>query len=125
MKTFEDSRGLLPPGTEVVVSRDDSVLVREALNDVDFSLLLGALLAMTVVFLFLHNMRGTVIVATALPACVVATFVVMYFAKFTLNQMTLLALSLSVGILIDDSIVVLESITRHLGAGEAPDEAAF
>src|SRR2546429_2728414 len=80
---------------------------------------------MTVVYLFLHNLRGTLIVFVALPSCLVATFLVMYFAGFTLNQMTLLALSLSVGILIDDSIVVLESITRHLGRGEAPREAAF
>lgn len=120
-----DSQSLLPPGTETVVSRDDSVMVREALDDVNATMILGAILAMTVVFLFLHNLRGTVIVAMALPACLVATFIVMYFASFTLNQMTLLALSLSVGILIDDSIVVLESITRHLSMGEAPEEAAY
>jgi HAE1 family hydrophobic/amphiphilic exporter-1 len=118
-------KGVLPPGTEMFVARDDSVTVRDALEDVNATLILGAILAMAIVFVFLHNLRGTIIVALALPACLVATFVVMYFAGFTLNQMTLLALSLSVGILIDDSIVVLESITRHLGLGESPEEAAF
>jgi HAE1 family hydrophobic/amphiphilic exporter-1 len=115
----------LPPDTQQVISRDDSLIVGDALEDVNATLLLGALLAMTVVFLFLHNLRGTFIIALALPACLVATYLVMYFANFTLNQMTLLALSLSVGILIDDSIVVLESILRHLGRGETPAEAAF
>ena len=118
-------RGALPAGTEVFVGRDDSIVVREALDDVNATLILGAILAMAIVFLFLHNLRGTLIVALALPLCLVATFLVMYFAGFTLNQMTLLALSLSVGILIDDSIVILESITRHLGLGERPEEAAF
>lgn len=115
----------LPPDTQIAVSRDESIVVREALADVNMTLVLGAILAMSVVFLFLHNLRGTIIVAIALPACLVVTYLVMYFSGFTLNQMTLLALSLSVGILIDDSIVVLESITRHLGIGEDPEEAAY
>ena len=80
---------------------------------------------LSVILLFLHNLRGTLIVSLAIPACMVATFLVMYLANFTLNQMTLLALSLSVGILVDDSIVVLESITRHLNQGELPEEAAI
>ncbi len=120
-----DSQRNALPDTQIYYVRDDSVMVRDALDDVDTTLVLGAILATTVVFLFLHNLRGTLIVALALPACLVATFLTMYFAGFTLNQMTLLALSLSVGILIDDSIVVLESITRHLGLGEEPAEAAF
>jgi hydrophobic/amphiphilic exporter-1 (mainly G- bacteria), HAE1 family len=119
------SRTALPAGTELVYSRDESVVVRDALEDVNMTLVLGAILAMTVVFLFLHNFRGTLIVAIALPACMVATFLALYLFGYTLNQMTLLALSLSVGILIDDSIVVLESITRHLGLGEGAEEAAY
>jgi HAE1 family hydrophobic/amphiphilic exporter-1 len=115
----------LPAGFRLVTLRDDAQTVHDALDDVDSSLILGALLAMGVILLFLHNLRGTFIVSLAIPACMVATFLVMYLAKFTLNQMTLLALSLSVGILVDDSIVVLESITRHLGYGETPREAAF
>ena len=124
-RMLDQLRPSLPPDVQIITSRDDAVVVRDALNDVDATLVLGAILAMLVVFVFLHNVRGTIIVALALPSCMVATFLAMYFAHFTLNQMTLLALSLSVGILIDDSIVVLESITRHLGRGETPAEAAY
>ncbi|MDE2127095.1 MAG: efflux RND transporter permease subunit [Armatimonadetes bacterium] len=112
-------------GVDQVVLRDDSQTVRDALTDVNTSLILGAVLAMLVVLLFLHSLRGTVIVSLAIPLCIVATFLVMWAVSFTLNQMTLLALSLSVGILLDDSIVILESITRHLRNGETPREAAF
>jgi HAE1 family hydrophobic/amphiphilic exporter-1 len=115
----------LPAGTKTVTSRDESIVVHDALEDVNVTLLLGAVLATLVVYLFLRNLRGTVIVALALPACIVATYLALYVMGFTLNQMTLLALSLSVGILVDDSIVVLESITRHLGMGEDPEDAAF
>jgi HAE1 family hydrophobic/amphiphilic exporter-1 len=123
--TLQSLRAILPSDASIVISRDDSVTVKDALDDVDATLVLGAILAMCVVFLFLHTFRGTIIVSVALPSCMVATFLVMHFAGYTLNQMTLLALSLSVGILIDDSIVVLESITRHLRNGEPPDEAAL
>ncbi len=115
----------LPADLRRVVLRDDSVTVRDALQDVNGSLLIGAALSMVVILFFLHDVRGTLIVSFAIPSCIVATFLVMWAAHFTLNQMTLLALSLSVGILVDDSIVVLESITRHLKNGETPREAAF
>lgn len=115
----------LPTDFRTIVLRNDGDTVNEALGDVNFSLVLGALLAVVVILLFLHNLRGTLIVSLAIPACLVATFLVMYLANFTLNQMTLLALSLSVGILVDDSIVVLESITRHLGMGKTPEQAAI
>ncbi len=124
-QALEQLRPSLPHDLRRVVLRDDSVTVRDALQDVNGSLLLGAVLAMVVILFFLHNVRGTLIVSLAIPACIVATFLVMSIAGFTLNQMTLLALSLSVGILVDDSIVVLESITRHLKNGETPREAAF
>ncbi len=122
---LEQLKASAPADLRRVVLRDDSVTVRDALQDVNGSLLLGAVLAMVVILFFLHNVRGTLIVSLAIPACIVATFLVMSIAGFTLNQMTLLALSLSVGILVDDSIVVLESITRHLKNGETPREAAF
>lgn len=122
---FAQLKPTLPADIKRVTLRDDSVTVRDALQDVDASLVLGALLAMGVILLFLHNLRGTFIVSLAIPACMVATFLMMALAHFTLNQMTLLALSLSVGILVDDSIVVLESITRHIQEGEAPQEAAY
>lgn len=124
-QALNDLAPTLPKDLTQVVLRDDAQTVREALNDVNSTLILGAVLAMTVILLFLHNLRGTLIVSLAIPACVVATFLVMGLAAFTLNQMTLLALSLSVGILVDDSVVVLESITRHLREGEPPFEAAL
>ncbi len=124
-RALEQLQPTLPAGLRRVVLRDDSVTVRDALQDVNGSLLLGAVLAMVVILFFLHDVRGTLIVSLAIPACIAATFLVMSIAGFTLNQMTLLALSLSVGILVDDSIVVLESITRHLKNGETPREAAF
>src|SRR5205809_546630 len=107
----EPSRRWKPSATPRSSPRNSSreivpLTVPAALEDVNFTLVLGAAMAMTVILLFLHNLRGTIIVSLAIPICVLATFLVMWAANFTLNQMTLLALSLSVGILVDDSIVV-------------------
>ena len=109
----------------LVINQDQSILIHEALSDITGSLLLGALLATLVVYLFLHDVKGTLIVACAIPTSLVVTFLVMYAAHFTLNQMTMLGLSIAVGILVDDSILVLENIHRHLQRGEPPREAAF
>ena len=83
------------------------------------------MLAVLVVFIFLHNIRGTIIIAIAIPTSMIATFVPMYALGFTLNTLSLLGLSLAVGILVDDSIVVLENINRHLALGEEPHIAAI
>jgi hydrophobic/amphiphilic exporter-1 (mainly G- bacteria), HAE1 family len=124
-RAFDELQKSVPADLRRIVLNDSSETVREALADVNVSLILGAVLAMFVILLFLHNVRGTLIVSLAIPACVVATFLMMQIVGFTLNQMTLLALSLSVGILVDDSIVILESITRHLSDGRSPREAAL
>ena len=89
------------------------------------SLAIGALLAVLVVFVFLHNPRGTIIIAIAIPVSMIATFGPLYMFGFTLNTLTLLGLSLAVGVLVDDSIVVLENINRHLSLGEEPVQAAI
>ncbi len=115
----------LPADIDFVLNNDLSVNVEDAVHDVVVSLILGAFLAVVVVFFFLHNMRGTLIVGIAIPTSVIATFLPMYAFGFTLNTMTMLALSLAVGILVDDSIVVLENIYRHLARGEQPVEAAI
>jgi HAE1 family hydrophobic/amphiphilic exporter-1 len=107
------------------VIQDESTTVRNALEDINVSLILGALLAVLVVFFFLHNLRGTLICAIAIPTSLIAAFIPMYFLGQSLNNMTMLGLSLVVGILVDDSIVVLESIYRHLYRGETPTEAAL
>ena len=115
----------LPADIDVAVAFDQSTFIKETLNDVYSSLRDGALLAILIVFLFLHSMRGTFIVALAIPTSMIATFTVMHFCGFSANMMSMLGLSLSVGILVDDSIVVIENIHRHLRAGEPPKEAAF
>ncbi|MCA1596570.1 MAG: efflux RND transporter permease subunit, partial [Chloroflexi bacterium] len=115
----------LPGHTHFVVNVDQSTLVKDQLKDIVVALVAGALLAVLVVFLFLHDIRGTLICATAIPISLIATFIPMYFAGFTLNSMTMMALSLVVGILVDDSIVVLENVFRHLQRGEQPAEAAY
>jgi HAE1 family hydrophobic/amphiphilic exporter-1 len=115
----------LPTDVGFVIAQDDSEAVHDNLNDVEESLLLGAILAVLVVYIFLHNFRATVIVAIAIPTCLIATFLLLGVFHMTLNSMTLLGLSLAIGILIDDSIVVLENIVRHLQAGQSPAEAAY
>jgi HAE1 family hydrophobic/amphiphilic exporter-1 len=115
----------LPGNIRFLISQDQSKFIEASLEDVNASLIVGSLLAIMVVFLFLHNLRGTLICAIAIPTSLIATFIPMQFAGFTLNQMTMLGLSLVVGILVDDSIVVLENIYRHLQRGESPKEAAY
>lgn len=118
-------KGSLPDDFRISILQDNSTRVADALEDINATLILGAILAVLVVFVFLHSLKDTLIVALAIPVCIVATFIVMYFAGFSMNQMTMLAMSLSVGILVDDSILVLECIHRHRSMGKAPHEAAL
>ncbi|MHB1456949.1 MAG: efflux RND transporter permease subunit, partial [Armatimonadota bacterium] len=122
---LEKMNDVLPSDVDIAVSYDQSDSVKESMADVNVSLMLGALLAVLIVFLFLHNIRGTIIVAIAIPTSMIAAFIPISFAGFTMNMMVMLALSLAVGILVDDSIVVLENIYRHLDKGESPAEAAL
>jgi hydrophobe/amphiphile efflux-1 (HAE1) family protein len=121
---MENIRRELPSDLRISVARDNSVYIRNSVHDVIFNIVYGGLLAVIVVFLFLGNLRSTIISAFALPTSIIASFIVMYALKFTLNMMTLLALSLAVGLLIDDAIVVIENIYRHMRQGETPLEAA-
>jgi hydrophobic/amphiphilic exporter-1 (mainly G- bacteria), HAE1 family len=114
----------LPPGMQITVVRDASEFIQDSINDVLRNLLIGIILTTAVLFLFLHSWRGTVIAAAAMPVTVISTFLLMDRAGFTLNVMTLMALGITVGILVTNTIVVLESIYRHLDAGESPAEAA-
>lgn len=108
----------LPAGTAIDIVRDGSVFIRESVADVRQTLLLGGLLTILIVFLFLNSWRSTVITGLTLPISVISSFIVMNFAGMTLNSMTLMGLSLAVGLLIDDAIVVRENIVRHLERGE-------
>jgi hydrophobe/amphiphile efflux-1 (HAE1) family protein len=103
---------------------DFSRSIREAVEEAIFSLWFGALLATLTVFVFLRRFRPTLVVGLAIPVSLVATFGFMWLFDYTLNTMTLLALTLAVGVVIDDAIVVLENIERHREAGESPREAA-
>ncbi len=125
VKDIARKQGVLPSDITARITMDQSTFVRDALTDLFHHMVFGALLAVLVVFIFLHNLRGTIIVALAIPTSMIAAFTPMFFSKFTLNQMTMLALSVSVGILVDDSIVVIENIYRHLRLGEPPRDAAF
>src|SRR5215471_2107708 len=107
-------RAGLPPGYAIDLVRDDSAIIRTSVDSVKEHLVLGALLAALVVLLFLGNLRSTIIAAIAIPTSIIGTFATMWFMGFTLNTITLLALALAVGIVIDDAIVVLENIFRHI-----------
>ncbi len=108
----------LPTGTEIQIVRDSSVFIRDSVRDVQTTLVLGGLLTIVIVFCFLNSWRSTVITGLTLPISVISSFIVMYFLNMTLNTLTLMALSLAIGLLIDDAIVVRENIVRHLEHGE-------
>ena len=106
------------------ITFDQSMFIRRSIEDVQVSLWLGAGLAVLIIFVFLRSVRSTLISAVALPTSVIATFAFIQAFGFTLNMMTMLGLSLSIGILIDDSIVVLENIYRRMEEGESPLQAS-
>src|SRR5690606_31481319 len=106
-------RELLPAGTELRVVRDNSVFIRHSVRDVVNELMIGAVLTVIIVMLFLNDWKATAITSLALPVSVISSFVLMNALGFTLNVLSLMALSLSIGILIDDAIVVIENIVRH------------
>lgn len=122
--TMASIQTLLPPDVKVAITRDSSQYIRSSVNDVMESMIFGGLLAVAITFLFLQNTRATIIGAIAIPTSVVATFFLLKMMNFTLNNMSLMGLSLAVGILIDDAIVVIENIYRHMELGKSPMEAA-
>ncbi len=115
----------LPPDVKLDIVRDGSVGIRDSVRDVQTTLLEGGLLTIAIVFLFLGSWRSTVITGLTLPISLTGTFLVVYAFGFTLNVLTLMALSLSVGLLIDDAIVVRENIVRHMAMGKGHFEAAL
>jgi hydrophobic/amphiphilic exporter-1 (mainly G- bacteria), HAE1 family len=120
-----DIKAVTPPGYEVVVVRDLSDFIRASIDTVEEHLIVGSVLAALVVLVFLWNWRSTLIAAIAIPTSIIATFGLIWYEDFTLNSMTMLALTLAVGIVIDDAIVVLENIYRFVEEkGMSPYEAA-
>src|SRR5262249_15409159 len=115
----------LPKGIEYRAVFDQSTFIRENVHEVEGAIVYGGAMAILVILLFMLDLRSTLISAVALPTSVVSTFFVMYLLGFTLNMMTLLALSLAIGLLIDDAVVVRENISKHLERGVDPREAAL
>ena len=117
-KEIEVLQKELPPGVTIEMVRDASIMIRDSVRDVEETLILGGILTILIVFCFLNSWRSTVITGLTLPISVISAFTVMNFMGMTLNVLTLMALSLAIGMLIDDAIVVRENIVRHLERGE-------
>jgi HAE1 family hydrophobic/amphiphilic exporter-1 len=117
-------RPLLPAGVDMILARDTSLFIEDSINDVGFDIVLGIFLVIVITMAFLLDFRATVIVAVAMPTSLIATFFAFYIADFTLNNLTLMAFSVAVGLLVDDAIVVLESVHRKLEEGMSAMEAA-
>lgn len=125
-KRLETLRGTLSPDITLTIPTDDSRFIYASIASLEEHLIWGSLLASLVVFFFIRNLRAVIIASIAIPASIVATFTLMRSIDFTLNNMTLLALTLAVGIVIDDAIVVLENIFRHIEEkGRTPFDAAI
>ncbi|HEY6274127.1 MAG TPA: efflux RND transporter permease subunit [Terriglobales bacterium] len=115
----------IPSAISVTTLYDRSVSIRGSVNDVKFTLLLAVVLVVLVIFLFLRNVSATIIPSIALPMSIIGTFVVMYALGYTVDNLSLMALTLSVGFVVDDAIVMLENIVRHMEMGKSPMQAAF
>jgi HAE1 family hydrophobic/amphiphilic exporter-1 len=118
-------RAAIPASVDLAVLYDRSATIRESVNDVKFTLFLAVCLVVLVIFLFLRNLSATVIPSLALPFSIVGTFAVMYLLGYSLDNLSLMALTLAVGFVVDDAIVMLENIVRHMEGGEGVLEAAI
>ncbi len=118
-------RDQLPASVNFSVLFDRSLSIRESVNDVEFTLLLAVVLVILVIFFFLRNLSATIIPSLALPFSIMGTFAVMYLFGYSLNNLSLMALTLSIGFLVDDAIVMLENIFRHQELGEGPRDATL
>ncbi|WP_426993221.1 MdtB/MuxB family multidrug efflux RND transporter permease subunit [Methylomonas sp. CM2] len=115
----------LPSGVEVNALTDRTVTIRASVRDVQFELLLAVALVVMVIFLFLRNIPATIIPGVAVPLSLVGTFAAMYLAEFSINNLTLMALTIATGFVVDDAIVVIENISRYIERGESPLKAAL
>ncbi len=115
----------LPAGVNITVLTDRTTTIRASVADVEFELMLTVVLVVMVIFLFLRNLRATIIPSVAVPLSLVGTFGVMYLLGYSLNNLTLMALTISTGFVVDDAIVMIENIDRFLEAGDSPLDAAL
>ena len=125
MKALDEAKTVTPPGVRIEVNRDNSRGIRVSVANVKRTLFEGAALTVLIVFLFLNSWRSTVITGLTLPIALIGTFLFMYAFGFTINGITMMALSLCVGLLIDDAIVVRENIVRHVQMGKSARAAAL
>src|SRR5437764_6671623 len=117
---------VLPPGVKLDVGFDLSVFVTHSIDDARLTLVIAAILVVFIIFIFLRNLRATIIPGLAIPASIVSTFAIMYFLGFSINNFTLLALTIAIGIVVDDAIIVLENAYRHQEElNEPPEQAAL
>lgn len=124
-KLLPTFRAQIPASVNINILYDRSVSIRESVNDVKFTLFLAVCLVILVIFLFLRNLSATIIPSMALPMSVIGTFTVMYFLGYSVDNLSLMALILSVGFVVDDAIVMLENIVRHMEKGESVLQAAL
>jgi len=115
----------LPDNVEVEALTDRTVTIRASVHDVQFELLLAVALVVMVIFLFLRNVPATIIPGVAVPLSLIGTFAVMYLAEFSINNLTLMALTIATGFVVDDAIVVIENISRYIERGDSPFKAAL
>jgi multidrug efflux pump len=115
----------MPAGVDVALLTDRTTTIRASVDDVEFELLLSVLLVVLVIWLFLRNVPATIIPSLSVPLSLIGTFAVMYLANFSLNNLSLMALTIATGFVVDDAIVMIENISRYLEAGESPLEAAL
>jgi HAE1 family hydrophobic/amphiphilic exporter-1 len=124
-KLLPTFRGQLPASVTMHILIDRSLSIKDSVRDVEFTLLLTLVLVVLVIFLFLRNVSATLIPSLALPMAIVGTFVIMYLCNYSLDNLSLMALTLSVGFVVDDAIVMLENIVRHMEMGKAPLKASI
>ena len=118
-------RSQMPPAVEINTLYDRSIPIQESVNEVKFTLILTLFLVVMVIFVFLRNVSATIIPSLALPMSLIGTFAVMYLLGFSLDNLSLMALTLAVGFVVDDAIVMLENIVRHMEMGKDPMKAAY
>ncbi|HEY1898828.1 MAG TPA: efflux RND transporter permease subunit [Steroidobacteraceae bacterium] len=123
--TLPSIKASIPAGINITIAIDRTVTIRASVHEVEITLLLSTLLVVLVVFVFLRSVRSTFIPGIAMPVSLIGTFAVMYLFGYSVDNLSLMAITIATGFVVDDAIVVMENITRHVEAGMAPEEAAL
>src|SRR5205807_8891793 len=124
-KLLPQLQSALPPAVKVDILTDRTTTIRASVEDVQFTLMLTVALVVMVIFVFLRSFRATVIPSIAVPLSLIGTFGVMYLLGYSLNNLSLMALTISTGFVVDDAIVMIENISRFVEAGDSPLQAAL